>query len=202
MGIGPAEGWGHRLITPALPSLFHGLGQGPSPQSSAALAQDPRGLHLMPPHPSPAFSSPPAGAPTKGFAPLPAAQSQRPLGAPGPKGLPPQGLGLPLVWRDLPRGPARRLLLSPPTPRPAFSSTALTTARHHKGTLAQLSNKPDTREEHHVIPLTRHPQRSLERGRKEKLGGSSRTRGQTEWTAVKRDRGLAGDAGKFWRCRW
>ena len=174
----------------------------PQPQSPAVLAQAPQGLHLTPPCPSPAPVPPPAGPPPKGFALLPAIQSLWPLGAPGSKAHPPPGPGPSICLEGPASGSTRRLLLPPPTPRPAFPPTALPTAWHRKGKLARLSNKPDTREEHCVLPFVRHPEPSLERGREEKLGGAPALAGQTEWPAVKRDRGLVGDAGKFWTCRW
>lgn len=125
------------LWSPALPLPFHGLGQDPSLQIPAVLAQDPWGFHLTPPRPSPA-SVLPAGPPgPKGFGLLPAVQSHWPLGAPGPKA------HLPRAWafRRSARTCLRVHTALPslvPSVLPSFP-TALPTARHHKRETHSLS---------------------------------------------------------------
>ena len=145
------------------------LGKAPAPEPSSA-GSSPPGASSHAPSPLTCLCPAPAGPPPKGFALLPAIQSIWPLGAPGSKAYPPPGPGPTICLEGPASGSTRRLLLPAPTPCPALSPTALPTAQHRKGKLARLSNKPDTREEHRVIPLVRHPERSLDRGREGKLG--------------------------------
>lgn len=182
VGIGPAEGWGYRLITPALPLPFHGLGQDPSLQIPAVLAQDPWGF-ISHPRPSPASVLTPAGPRLRALACFLLSSH---TGSPVP--LDPR-LTLPRAWAfrlsartyQGPHGAPSLVLRLCPFPQ-----------RSPRPGITKETHSAVTREGRRVIPPREAPERSLERGREETLGSAS-TGGQTERPAVKR-------TGSSWTC--
>lgn len=169
------------------------LGKTPASRSQQCWLKTPGGFISRPLAPHLPLSSLLLGPPPKGFGLLPAVQSHWPLGAPGPKAHPPQGLGLPSVWKDLPQGPHGASFSGPP-------SCPFPHSAPHGPASQRETHSAVTREGRRVIPLVRHRSGHWREAGRRRWGSAS-TGGQTERPAVKRDRGLVGHAGKVWRCR-
>lgn len=177
---GACGGGGARAPVPALPSRCCGPGQVSSPQSPAVLfSRPPQGLHLTPcAHET---VSKPASVPVLPLSVLLCflARHTGPLALlDRPRGLPPQGLSLPSVWKDLPQ---RSAWPTPPVTqalRPAAGQPLVLPLPHwaHHRPASQTKTRLAVEQARHRggIPgdstRTRNLEQLVHRGRK--LGGA------------------------------
>lgn len=141
------------------------LGKTPASRAQQCWLKTPGGFISPPLAPHLPLSSLLLGPPPKGFGLLPAVQSHWPLSAPGPKA------HLPRAWAfHLSARTCLRVHMAPPSVPSDPPSCPFPHSAPHGPASQRKTRSAVTREERRVIPLVRHPERSLERGREEKLG--------------------------------